>query len=140
MFHRRRYATVVPIVFLFLVLISTLVQAQDNMGRHRMINLYSKGPSPQTLTIQTGTPVVWQSHLAHTKNVVVTVTFLKGNTVAQVTQPVEGMNGFVLEDSQFVGRMEGNGGTVALTFTAPGEYTYALGHGDGLTGTILVRQ
>jgi len=140
MFHRRRYATVVPIVFLFLVLISTLVQAQDNMGRHRMINLYSKGPSPQTLTIQTGTPVVWQSHLAHTKNVVVTVTFLKGNTVAQVTQPVEGMNGFVLEDSQFVGRMEGNGGTVALTFTAPGEYTYALGHSDGLTGTILVRQ
>jgi plastocyanin len=140
MSHRKRYATVVPIIFLFLVMISTPGQAQGNMGRHRMINLYSKGLRPQTLTIKTGTPVVWQSHLAHTKNVVVTVTFLKGNTVAQATQPVEGMNGFVLEDGQFVGRMEGNGGTVALTFTTPGEYTYALGHGDGLTGTILVRQ
>ena len=78
MFHRRHYATVVPIVFLFLVLVSTPGQTQGNMDRHGMINLYSKGPRPQTLTIKTGTPVVWQSHLAHTKNVVVTSPSSKG--------------------------------------------------------------
>jgi len=139
MSHRKRYATVVPLVFLFLVMISTPGQAQGNMGRHRMINLYPKGPSPQTLTIQIGTPVVWQSHLAHSKGVVVTVAFPKGEDAAQGTKAVEGMNGFELEGRHFVGRLEGNGGTVALRFFIPGEYTYNLGHQEHMSGKVVVR-
>jgi hypothetical protein len=90
-----------------------MAQAQDKSVDHQMINLYPKGPRPQTLTIKIGTPVVWHSHLAHTNRVVVTVAFLEGEAVPQATQPVEGINGFVLEGSHFVGRMEGNGGTFA---------------------------
>ena len=138
MSHRKRYATVVPIVFLFLVLVSTLGQTQDSLRHHRMINLYPKGPSPQTLTIQTGTPVVWQSHLAHSKGMVVTVAFPKGEDVAQATKAVEGINGFVREGSHFVGRLEGNGGTVALRFFIPGEYTYSLGHQEHMSGKVVV--
>lgn len=116
-----------------------IAQAQAQSADHQMINLYPKGPRPQTLTIEIGTPVVWQSHLAHSKTMVVTVAFHDGKSIAQATQPVEGINGFVLEGSHFVGRMEGNGGTVALKFTAPGAYPYTLGHGDGSTGTIVVQ-
>lgn len=140
MSRMRRYAIVVLICLFSLVIVRTSGMAENDLRHHQMIDLYAKGPRPQTLAIKIGTPVVWQSHLAHTNRVVVTVAFLEGEVVAQATQPVEGINGFVLESGHFVGRMEGNGGTVALKFTAPGTYPYTLGHGDGVTGTILVRQ
>ena len=138
MFRMGGVFTVVSVLLLGLLLVGAPAQAQTKYVAHRMIHLNPTGPRPKALTVKVGMPVVWQSHLAHTKSVVVTVAFLKGATVAQATQPVEGMNGFVLEGGHFVGRMEGNGGTVALTFTAPGNYTYALGHGNGLTGAITV--
>lgn len=136
----RRCAIVVPICLLVLVSVKTSVKAEDELRHHQMINLYAKGPRPQRLTIKVGTPVVWQSHLARTNIVVVTVAFLEGENVAQATQAVEGISGFTLESGHFVGRMEGNGGVVALKFTTPGTYAYTLGHGDGLTGAIVVRQ
>ena len=139
---KKRYALVLYSVMLALGTIfhgAWIAQAQAQSADHQMINLYPKGPRPQMLTIKIGTPVVWQSHLAHSKAMVVTVAFHDGKSVAQATRAVKGINGFVLEGSHFVGRMEGNGGTVALTFTAPGAYIYTLGHGNGLTGTIVVR-
>ena len=139
MFRIGCVSTVVSVLLLGLFQVGAPTQAQTKYVPHRMIHLNPTGPRPEALTVKVGMPIVWQSHLAHTKSVVVTVAFLKGATVAQATQPVEGMNGFVLEDGQFVGRIEGNGGTVALTFTAPGEYTYALGHGDALTGAVTVQ-
>ena len=135
---RRRLFIVISVLCLGLIQISMPGQAQ-NIGRHRMIHLRSEGPRPEVLTVKVGMPVVWQSHVAHTSSVVVTVAFLKGKDIAQVTQPVELMNGFVLEGSHFVGRMAGNGGTVALKFTTPGEYPYTLGRGDGVAGSITVK-
>ena len=136
----KRCCTLVVAVLLISIIQGGLPgQAQGTLGRHRMIDLYPTGPRPQALTVPVGMPVVWQSHLAHTKRVVVTVAFLKGEAVAQATQPVEGMNRFVLEDGHFVGRMEANGGMVALRFVTPGEYTYTLGHRESMPGTIVVR-
>jgi hypothetical protein len=106
----------------------------------RVINLYAAGPQPQRLDIRAGEAVLWVSHLAPTKLVVVTLAFLDGARVARVTQAVEGYNGFTLEGKHLVGRMEGNGGKVALRFTAPGTYTYSLGHALYRTGTIVVAQ
>lgn len=69
-----------------------------------------------------------------------TVAFSDGQRIAQATTPVEGHNSFLLEGGQFVGRMEGSGGKVALRFTAPGTYTYTIGRREHHTGTIVVQQ
>jgi plastocyanin len=103
-----------------------------------VINLYPEGPQPQKLEVAAGTAVLWVSHLASTRLVVVTVTFVEGQKVAPATTAVEGYNGFVLEEHDFIGRMQGDGGKVALRFITPGEYTYAIDHGY-ITGTIRVR-
>jgi plastocyanin len=104
----------------------------------RVINLYEAGPQPQRLDIRAGEAVLWISHLTSGKLMVVTLAFLDGARVAEATAPVEGYNTFLLEGEHFVGRMEGNGGKVALRFTTPGTYTYTLGHEPHKTGTIVV--
>jgi hypothetical protein len=105
-----------------------------------VINLHPDGPRPPRLEVAAGTAVLWVSHLAPTKLVVVTVSFLEGQGVAQATTTVAGYNGFVLEAGHFVGRMEGSGGKVALRFVIPGEYPYTVDHREHLTGTIVVRK
>ena len=87
-----------------------------------------------------GAAVLWVSHLAPTKLVVATLTFLDGQRVAQATTAVAGYNSFVLEKGHFVGRMEGSGGKVALKFLRPGEYAYTMDHQEHLAGTIVVQK
>ena len=113
-------------------------QAQHETGHPQIINLYADGPQPPQTDMAAGAAVVWVSHLAHTNLVVVTVTFVEGHRVDRATTPLEGYNGFVLEGHVLKGRMEGNGGKVAMRFLTPGTYTYTLDH-NHLTGTIVVR-
>ncbi len=103
MFLAQRFSIVVCVLLLFTLPVSAPVHAQGHLSLRRVIHLYPKELRPQTLTVQIGMPVVWHSHLAHTKYVVVTVAFLKGEWVAQATKPVEGINGFDLEGGHFVG-------------------------------------
>lgn len=131
--------TIVSLVLLGLLLADTWRLAHADAGQHKMINLSQEGPRPQTLKVAVGTPVVWLSHLADTQLEVVTIAFLDGSRVSQVTSPVAGYNGFTLEGGHFVGRMEGDGGKVALQFSTPGEYTYTIDHREHLTGTIVVQ-
>lgn len=139
--HAARNNLLLLVLGLFAVwLIGGSGRARGDVNHPTVINLRSTGPLPQTLTIRVGTAVVWVSHLAHTKLVVVTLAFLDGARVAQTTASVEGYNGFALEGEHFVGRMEGNGGKVALRFTTSGTYTYTLGHEPGTTGTVVVRK
>lgn len=112
------------------------LQAEDA----HVINLHSQGPVPQRLTISAGSTVIWVSHLAPTKLVVTTVAFAEGQAVAQGSKAVEGYNGFAIEAEHLVGRMQGNGGKVALRFVTPGAYTYIVDHQGHMSGTIVVRQ
>ena len=138
---RTRYVLVLCAAGLFgLVLVIAPLVAQAESALPRVINLSATGPQPQRLDVRAGDAVLWVSHLANTPLVVVTLAFLDGARVAQATASVEGYNAFVLEGEPFVGRMEGNGGKVALRFTTPGAYTYTLGHAPHLTGTIVVRK
>lgn len=130
--------TIISLVLLGLLLTDTVHLAHGDAGQHKMINLYQEGPRPQTLNVAAGTAILWISHLAHSKLTVATVAFLDGQRVAQVTSPVAGYNSFTLEGGHFVGRMEGNGGKVALRFSTPGEYTYTMDHGEHLTGRVVV--
>ena len=130
--------TLLPLLVLALLLSGATGPVQGEAGHPTVINVYLEGPHPQKLTVAAGTAVLWVSHLTHTKFAVVTVTFAEGHMVAQATGPVEGYNSFVLAGHDFTGRMQGDGGTVALRFVAPGAYTYALDHGH-FTGTIVVR-
>ena len=134
----RRCMTMLPVVLLFLLLPGVPGQVQSDAGHPQVINLHPDGPHPQQLDVAAGTAIVWVSHLAHTNLVVVTVSFHEGQQVAQATTAVQGYNGFVLEGHDFIGRMEGNGGKVALRFVTPGTYTYAIDQ-DHLSGTIVVR-
>jgi plastocyanin len=113
-------------------------QAQPETGQAQIINLSADGPQPPQTDVAVGTAVVWVSHLAHTNLVVVTVTFTEGHRVAQATTALQDYNGFVLEGHALSGRMEGNGGKVALRFLTPGTYTYSIDQ-HHLTGTIVVR-
>jgi hypothetical protein len=113
-------------------------QAQHEPGHPQIINLSADGPQPPQTDVAAGAAVVWVSHLAHTNLVVVTVTFAEGHRVAQATTALQDYNGFVLEGHAFRGRMEGNGGKVALRFLTPGTYTYSIDQ-HHLTGTIVVR-
>ena len=113
-------------------------QAQHEPGHPQIITLYADGPQPSQTDVAAGAAVVWVSHLAHTNLVVVTVTFAEGHRVTQATTPVQGYNGFILEGHALRGRMEGNGGKVAMRLLTPGTYTYTLDH-NHLTGTIVVR-
>jgi hypothetical protein len=121
-----------------LVLAATPLTAYAESDQPRVINLYAAGPQPQRLEIRVGEAVLWISHLTASKLMVVTLAFLDGARVAEATTPVEGFNGFLIEGKHFVGRMEGNGGKVALRFTTPGTYTFTLGHAPFRTGTIVV--
>jgi hypothetical protein len=114
-------------------------QAQHEPGHPQIINLYADGPQPPQTDVAAGAAVVWVSHLAHTNLVVVTVTFAEGHRVTQATTPVQGYNGFVLEGHALRGRMEGNGGKVAMRFLTPSTSTSTLDH-NHLTGTIVVRE
>jgi len=134
----RRYTTMLPVLLLFLLLPGLPGQVQGDAGHPQVINLHPDGPQPQKLEVAAGTALVWVSHLAHTNLVVATVSFHEGQQVAQATTAVQGYNGFVLEGHDFIGRMQGDGGKVALRFVTPGTYTYALDH-NHLTGTIMVR-
>ena len=138
MTQRRRVLVLFAIGLLGVVLAATPLAARAESGTPRVINLYAAGPQPQRLEVRAGDAVVWVSHLAPTKLVVVTLAFLDGARVAEATAPLAGYNGFVLEGEHFVGRMEGSGGKVALRFTTSGAYTYALGHKPDITGTIVV--
>ncbi len=80
---------------------------------------------------------------------VAVVAFLEEQRVVQVTSPVAGYNGFTLEGGHFVGRMEGNGGKVALRFVTPGKYTYSIDHREhsslsafahGLSTVVVLRK
>jgi len=113
-------------------------QAQPETGHPQIINLYADGPQPPQTDVAAGAAVVWVSHLAHINLVVVTVTFAEGYRVAQATTVLQGYNGFILEGHALKGRMEGNGGKVALRFLTSGTYTYTLDQ-HHLTGTIVVR-
>lgn len=123
-----------------LMLAAAPLAARAELDVPRVINLYAAGPQPQQLEVRAGDAVLWVSHLAHTNLMVITLAFLDGARVAQATDPVAGYNGFTLEGEHFVGRMEGNGGKVALRFTTPGTYIYALGHKPDITGTIVVSE
>lgn len=113
-------------------------QVWGEAGHPVVIDLDAEGPHPQQLAVVAGTAVIWVSHLAHTRQVVVPVTFTEGLRVAQATRAVQGYNGFILERHDFIGRMQGDGGKVALRFVTPGTYTYTLDH-DYRSGTIVVR-
>ena len=132
--------TIGSLALLGLLLSSIPPSAQGGAGHPKVINVYRKGPQPQTLDVAVGTSVVWVSHVAHTKLIVAVVAFLDGQRVAQVTSPVAGYNSFTREGGHFVGRMEGNGGKVALQFVTPGTYTYSMGHREYLPGTIVVHK
>lgn len=134
----RRCTTILSMLLLGLLLLEAPGLVQGDASHPTVINLHPEGPQPQKLEVAAGTAVLWVSHLASTRLVVVTVTFVEGQKVAPATTPVEGYNGFVLEGHDFTGRMQGEGGKVALRFVTPGEYTYAIDHGH-ITGTIRVR-
>ncbi len=114
-------------------------EARERLTPPQMIHLDPDGPHPFQLEVATGTPIVWVSHLDTRPVVVVSVVFHQGQDVAQATSRVEGFNGFVLQGSYFVGRMEANGGAVALRFLTPGEYTYTLDLSN-ITGKVVVRR
>lgn len=137
---RRHATTVLSLVLCGLLLAGGLQQVQGDAGHPKVINLHPDGPQPQRLAVAAGTAVVWVSHLASTKLVVVTVSFPEGQRVAQATTAMAGYNSFLLEAGHLVGRMEGSGGKVALQFNTPGEYAYTLDHHAHLTGTIAVGQ
>jgi hypothetical protein len=135
-----RSATLILVGSLGGLLLSSLPgQAQHETGYPQIITLYADGPQPPQTDVAASAALVWVSHLAHTNLVVVTVTFAEGHRVTQATTPVQGYNGFVLEGYTLRGRMEGNGGKVAMRFLTPGTSTSILAH-THLTGTIVVRE
>lgn len=139
----RRRHVLVRMVYGLLALVLTAVPLTTwaALNLPQVINLHAAGPQPQRLEIQAGGSVLWVSHLDPTNLVVVTLAFLDGARVAKATERVPGYNGFTLEGKHFVGRMEGDGGKVALRFTTPGTYTYTLDHElyeTDETGTIVV--
>ena len=138
--QRRRVLALMAYGLLGLVLAAAPLVARAEPDLPRVINLYDAGPKPQRLEVRVGDAVLWVSHLDHTKLVVVILAFFDGARIVQATDSVAGYNGFTLEGEHFVGRMEGNGGKVALRFTRPGAYTYALGHEPDITGTIVVAE
>lgn len=73
-----------------LVLAATPLVARAEPDLPRVIDLYAAGPKPQRLEIRAGDAVLWVSHLAHTKLVVVTVAFFDGARIAQAIDPVAG--------------------------------------------------
>lgn len=137
---RRHVTTMLSLLLFGLLLAGGLYLVQGDAGHPRVINLHPDGPQPQRLDVAAGTAVVWVSHLAPTKLVVVTVSFPEGQRVAQATTAIAGYNSFLLETGHLVGRMEGSGGKVALQFNTPGEYAYTVDHHTHLTGTIVVGQ
>jgi hypothetical protein len=132
--------TMFPLLLLGLVLAGGRQLVQGEAGHPTVINLYPDGPQPQRLEVASGTAVLWVSHLAPTRLVVVTLSFPQGQPVAQATTAIAGYNSFLLEAGHFVGRMEGSGGKVALRFNTPGEYAYTVDHHEHLTGTIVVHK
>ena len=136
----RSMSMLLGLLILGLLLPPTVPVVQGGPSPSRIIDLFAEGPQPRRLTIAVGTVVVWNSHLAPTKLFVTTVTFQAGRQVAQATMPVAGYNGFILEGEHYVGRMEGNGGQVALRFATPGEYTYTVDHQKHLGGVIVVKE
>lgn len=128
--------------FVFILLSGFLVgspgQTWGDSGDPVVINLYVDGLHPQNLEVAAGTAVRWVSYLTHTSYVVVAVTFIEGQRVAQATQAFQGYGGFALEGDAFIGRMQADAGQVALRFVTPGTYTYALSHHHRV-GTIVVR-
>ena len=137
---RRHTMTMFSLLLFGLLLAGGLHLVQGDAGHPRVINLHPDGPQPQRLEVAAGTAIVWVSHLAPTKLVVVTVSFPEGQRVAQATTAIAEYNSFLLEAGHLVGRMEGSGGKVALQFNTPGEYAYTLDHHTHLTGTIVVGQ
>jgi hypothetical protein len=130
--------TLLQVGLLCLLLPGLPGQVYSDAGHPQVINLHPDGPHPPQLEVAAGTAVVWVSHLAPTPLIVVTVVFHEGPQVAQATTAVQGYNSFVLEGHDFLGRLAGNGGKVALRFVIPGTYTYITGQHHP-SGTIVVR-
>lgn len=115
-------------------------QARGDDQEHTMIHVYPERTQPQQVTVQVGSVVVWMSHLASSNLVVTTLAFHDGQRVARATTRAKGYNGFTMEGEHFVGRMEADGGMVALRFVQPGTYLYVLGHDAYRPGTIVVHK
>ncbi len=115
-----------------------LAQAEAQRRRPQVVDVYRQGPHPQQIVVSAGTPIVWVSHMTTKQGVVCSVVFPTGEQLSEKTATVNGINGFVREKREFVGRMQGNGGEVALQFLAPGAYTYTIDHSN-LKGNIVVR-
>ncbi|HEY5870672.1 MAG TPA: hypothetical protein VI542_34750 [Candidatus Tectomicrobia bacterium] len=140
MANRRHVTTMLSLLLFGLLLAGGRHLVHGEAGHPQVIDLYPDGLQPQRLEVAAGIAVLWVSHLASTKLVVVTVSFHEGQRVAQATMAIAGYNSFLLEAGHFVGRMEGNGGKVALQFNTPGEYAYTVAHDQHLTGTIVVHK
>ena len=88
--------------------------------KEQIVNLTGSGFNPQTLTIKTGTVVVWINKSA------------AAGSVNSDSYPTN-----LLFPLLNLGRFD-NGASVATTFTKAGKYTYHNQLNPGQTGTIIV--
>ena len=134
----KRLARLLLLVIVGSMVSGVLPQAQAQRRSLQVVDIYRQGPRPQQIVVSAGTPIVWVSHMTTKQGVVCSVVFPTGEQLAEKTATVKGINGFVREKREFVGRMQGNGGEVGLQFLAPGAYTYTIDHSN-LKGNIVVR-